>query len=288
MQPTRGYEHMPLRLSSLPQGTKMQIYRKLSFGDFAEFAVLDTRQYRTDQPCGDRTVAPCEGVYDPGATIFGDAQEAWLKNTLDRSQAKWNIVANQVLMARIDMEPGPAEAISTDKWSGYEACRNRLMQFLLERRPSNPIVITGDIHSNWVSDLRVDWKDEKAAVVATEFTGTSISSAGDGVDEQPNTETWYRENPHLKMYNGRRGYVLITLRADQCRADYRIMPYVSRPSAPVRTHSSWIVENNRRGVQKFSGGLPTPSLYKLNRPRGKTMPSLVRTTRLASRGWFTI
>ena len=137
--------------------------------------------------------------------------------------------------------------------AGNEVCRDRMMKFLLERKPTNPIVITGDIHSNWVSDLKVDWKSEKAPVVGTEFTGTSISSAGDGAEEQPNTQAWYRENPHLKMYNGRRGYVLVTLSAEQCRADYRIVPYVSRPGAPVRTHSSWIVENNQRGVQKISG-----------------------------------
>ncbi len=244
------YEHMPLRLSSLPQGTKMQMYRRVSFGSLAEFTVLDTRQYRTDQPCGDGTKAPCEGVFDPKATILGDTQEAWLKDSLDKSRARWNIIANQVLMARIDLKPGSEEALSMDQWSGYEVCRNRMMQFLQERKPANPIVITGDIHSNWVSDLKVDWKDEKTPAVGTEFTGTSISSGGDGTDERPTTQDCYRENPHLKMFNGQRGYVMITLNAAQCRADYRVVPFVTKPGAPIGTHSSWVVENNRRGVQK--------------------------------------
>ena len=61
------YEHMPLRISSLPHGSKMQIYRRVPYGDLAEFAVLDTRQYRTDQPCGDGTKAACDGVFDPKA-----------------------------------------------------------------------------------------------------------------------------------------------------------------------------------------------------------------------------
>jgi alkaline phosphatase D len=142
------YEHMPLRLSSLPQGTKMQLYRRVSYGDLAEFTVLDTRQYWTDQPCGDGIRTPCEGVFDPKATILGDTQEAWLKGSLDKARARWNIIANQVLMARIDMKPGPDEALSMDQWSGYEVCRNRMMQFLQERKPANPIVITGDIRSN--------------------------------------------------------------------------------------------------------------------------------------------
>jgi alkaline phosphatase D len=245
------YEHMPLRLSSLPQGTKMQLYRSVKYGSLAEFTVLDTRQYRTDQPCGDGTKAPCPGVYDPKATILGDAQEEWVKKSLDQSRARWNIIANQVMMARVDLMPGPQETLSMDQWSGYEVCRNRMMNFLAERKPSNPIVITGDIHSNWVNDLKVYWKNEKAAVVGSEFVGTSISSGGDGADERPNTQAWYQENPHLKMFNGRRGYVTITLNEAQCRADYRIVPFVTKPGAPVTTHSSWLVENNRRGVQKI-------------------------------------
>ena len=244
------YEHMPLRLTAQPHGPQMQMYRSLSYGDLVQFSVLDTRQYRTGQPCGGPFKSPCPGVYEPSATITGDRQEAWLKQSLDRSPAKWNIIANQVQMARVDLKPGPDEQLVMDVWNGYDASRDRFMKFLQERKPSNPIVITGDIHSNWVSDLKTDWKDEHSPVVGTEFTGTSISSAGDGVDEQKGTPEWYRENAHLKMFNGRRGYVMMTLTAAQCRADYRTLPYVSKPDAPVKAHSSWIVENNKLGVCK--------------------------------------
>ena len=241
---------MPLRIPGPPDGSRMQIYRNVPFGSLAQFTVLDTRQYRTDQPCGDGTKPICEAVNDPAATILGDAQEAWLKQSLDRSTARWNIVANQVLMSHIDRKPGPEEAYAMDQWSGYEVCRDRVLRFLAERKPSNPIVITGDIHSSWVTDLKVGWKDERPPVVATEFVGTSISSGGDGVEEQPATPDWYRENPHLKMYNSRRGYVLLTLTEQQCRADYRTVPFVTKPGAPIRTHSSWMVESGRRGVVK--------------------------------------
>ncbi len=125
-----------------------------------------------------------------------------------------------------------------------------MMHFLAERKPSNPIVITGDIHSSWVSDLKVELKNERAPAIGTEFVGTSISSSGDGVDERPQTADWYRENPHLKMYNGRRGYVMVSLTESECRADYRIVPYVTMPGAPIQTHSSWVVENGRTGVHK--------------------------------------
>ncbi len=245
------YEHMPLRPASLPRGSQMRLYRQVSFGRLAQFSVLDTRQYRTDQPCGDATTTPCDGIYDPKATILGNEQEDWLKKSLDQSPARWNVIANQVQMTRIDRKPGPEEAVSTDQWSGYEANRDRLMHFLAERKPSNPLVITGDIHSNWVSDLKVNWKDEKSPAIGTEFTGTSISSGGDGSNEVADTPAWYRENPHLKMYNSQRGYVLITLSEAECRADYRVVPFVTKPGAPIQTHSSWVVENGRTGVRKL-------------------------------------
>ena len=244
------YENMPLRLGSRPKGSKSQLYRSIPFGGLVNFTVLDTRQYRTDQPCGDGRKEPCAGVYDSAATILGDEQEAWLRSTLDKSPARWNVIANQVLMARIDTKPGPGEMLSMDQWSGYEVCRDRVMKFLSRRKPNNPIVITGDIHTNWVSDLKVDWKDEKAPVVGTEFIGTSISTSGDGSDDNPQSAAWYAENPHLKMFNARRGYVNVSLSKDQCRADYRIVPYVTKPGAPVSTHSSWVVENGRLGVKK--------------------------------------
>lgn len=50
------YEHLPLRRSSMPRGPDAEIYRSLPFGRLARFYILDTRQYRTDQPCGPERV----------------------------------------------------------------------------------------------------------------------------------------------------------------------------------------------------------------------------------------
>ena len=132
-----------------------------------------------------------------------------------------------------------------DQWSGYDADRKRVLGFLEKRRPANPIVITGDIHSNWVVDLETD-----SAVVGTEFVGTSISSGGDGSADRATTAAMYRENPHLKWFNAQRGYVRCVVTAKEYRADYRIVPYVLKPGAPISTPTSWTVENGRPGVQK--------------------------------------
>ena len=53
------YEHMPLRRASIPKGALLQLYRPFTYGTLASISMLDTRQYRTDQPCGDNVQLPC-------------------------------------------------------------------------------------------------------------------------------------------------------------------------------------------------------------------------------------
>ena len=60
----------------------MQLYRQISFGHLAEFFVLDARQYRTDQPCGDGNKPLCDAAFSPEATITGVEQERWLTREL--------------------------------------------------------------------------------------------------------------------------------------------------------------------------------------------------------------
>ncbi len=72
------YEHMPVRRAQLPQGPDILSYRRLEFGDLLSLNVLDTRQYRSDQPCGDGIKPVCEAVNDPRATMLGARQESWL------------------------------------------------------------------------------------------------------------------------------------------------------------------------------------------------------------------
>ena len=143
------YEHMPLRSAQMPDGSSMRLHRTISFGRLAQFSVLDTRQYRTDQPCGDRAKPPCEAMFSPSASLLGRPQRDWLFESLDSSPASWNVLAQQVMMAHVDRTPGSDEAFNMDQWPGYVASRDRLLGFLRESRVRNPVVVTGDIHSNW-------------------------------------------------------------------------------------------------------------------------------------------
>jgi alkaline phosphatase D len=242
------YEHMPLRTSSLPRDASLQLYRRFAYGSLAAFFVLDTRQFRTDQPCEDGVKAPCRAVFDEKATLLGAEQERWLFAGVSGSKARWNVMPQQVMIAPVDRAEGPEQRFAMDQWSGYDAARTRLLQFLARRRLSNPVVLTGDIHSNWVNDLKVDFLDPKSPVVATEFVGTSITSGGDGVDEPEELSRIQSENPFVKFHNQQRGYVACEMTTKTMRADYRVVEYVSRPDAPLRTRASFVVEDGRPGA----------------------------------------
>ena len=244
------YEHMPLRRSSIPAGPHMQLYRSVPFGTLAQFDVLDTRQYRTDQPCGDRVTTPCDEVFSQQATLLGDVQEQWLKSTLQKSPCIWNVLAQQIMMARVDRDPSDAIAWSTDKWAGYDVARKRLIRFLSEALISNPIVLTGDIHSNWVNDLKVDFDSEQDETVATEFVGTSISSGGNGSETRPDTHAVLRDNPFVKFFNNERGYVRCTVSPELWRSDYRVVDTVTSHDSTCITRASWAVEAGHAAAEK--------------------------------------
>ena len=244
------FEHMPLRRSTQPNAADMPLYRRLGFGRLAEFHVLDTRQYRTDQPCGDGTRAPCDERLDPKATLLGLQQRDWLFRGLEESPATWNILAQQVMMAPVDRAAGPEVAMSMDQWPGYEHERRRVLRHFRERRIRNPVVLTGDIHSNWANELLTDFDGLDGQSAAVEFVGTSISSSGDGAEPARNLAAILAQNPFVKFHNTERGYVRCEITPTTWRTDFRTVPFVSRPGAPLNTRASFVVESGRPLLQR--------------------------------------
>lgn len=243
------YEMMPLRRTSIPHGPNMRLYRTLSFGRLAAFQVLDTRQYRTDQPNGDRPSELNEAALNPKNTLLGAAQRGWLQAALLRSTATWNVLAQQVMMGMVDIAAGPETKYSMDQWPGAAYERMRLVEFLQERRVPNTVVLTGDIHSNWVNELRVDDRKADTPIVATEFVGTSITTGGNGTDKPKNYDTLLSENPCVKFHNRQRGYVRCLVTPGGWQSDYIAVENVTRPGGAAVKKASFVVEAGMAGVR---------------------------------------
>ena len=243
------YEHMPLRRESLPHDIDMQVYRRLRYGNLAAIHVLDTRQYRSDQP------ADLAGANDPSRTMTGADQERWLVAGMTNSGARWNLLANQVMWASNDRKAGVEQAFDFDNWDGYRVQRRRLLEFFGSGRTSNPVVLTGDRHATWVCDLKPDFDDARSPVVGAEITGTSISSGGDQNSDQFHQvyDPIMAESPHWKYIDTRRGYIRCGVTAERLEATLRTVSTVRSHDATVASAAQFVVENGRPGVHVVSG-----------------------------------
>lgn len=245
------WEHQPVRLPATSDWANLSITRTLNWGSLAQFWVLDTRQYRSDQACGDgNRQVPCGNWSDPARTMMGDRQEQWLLQGVGASRARWQMLANQVMMAPLDTMAGDGVRVSMDQWSGYPIARDRLLGELAKRAPNRTVVVTGDIHSNWVNELHSSFARPDAPVIAAEFVGTSISSGGNGSDQWAPFEGLRADNPHIKWQNSRRGYVSCTVTETEWRADYRTVSFVSEPGAPILTPASFRVRRGVAGIER--------------------------------------
>jgi alkaline phosphatase D len=228
------YEHQPVRIDP-PDGADLRIYRSVDWGTLARFYVLDGRQYRSDQECGATAVVAGAGPLCPEAeaedrTMLGTDQEAWLGDELAASGARWNVLAQQTVVAHV---PFAADLVNLDQWDGYPAARARLLDQLAG--VTNPVVITGDIH------LAAAGTIESAAgePVAAELVGTSISSSFPLADA---IEGLVSELPNVQHINARqRGYVVCEVTADELRADFRVVSTVEEQQATVATDVSLLI-----------------------------------------------
>jgi alkaline phosphatase D len=246
------WEHQPVRVSRARSWADLGITRTMEWGALARFWVLDTRQYRSPHACNGSAgghIVPCADWTDSARTLLGDAQEKWLLSGLGSTRTRWEVLANQVMMSPYDNTAGPEQRVSMDTWNGYPAARERVLEAVAARAPNRTVVLTGDIHSNWVSELKSSFLKPGGRTIATELVGTSISSGGDGADSYVRPDV-LAENPHIKWHNGRRGYVSCRVTPDEWSAAYRTVPFVTRPDAPLETASTWLMWPGQPGVRR--------------------------------------
>ena len=242
------YEHMPLRRSAFPRGSALQLYRKASWGNLLDLNLLDTRQYRTDQPCNDRWASTCAGVDADTAQVLGQAQEAWLFESLNRSQANWNVLAQQIMVMDLDRKEGPEPGYNLDTWAGYRIPRQRLLRHLRDRRIGNTVVLTGDEHQNYAGELFVDGREPEGAPIAAEFVTTSISSSGDGQDQRADGRRYLADNPFLKFNNAQRGYVVCDVTTERWQTEFKVLDKVSDRTGTLTTRAKFAVASGDASV----------------------------------------
>jgi alkaline phosphatase D len=269
------FEHMPRRLASRPK-----IYGSLPLGN-AELFILDTRQYRDDQPCNPTDAAlsrPCPPTTtdDPSRTLLGAEQKAWLKGALSASHARWKVIANQVMICSLDAPPH--NPLNTDSWDGYGADRRELVEHIAADAIDDVTFVTGDIHTFFAGDVtrtgrqsvrgedRLDPVNGPAR--ATEFVGGAITSPGI-VDRAASTETErvaaaapadaavLANNPHMAYSNqAYKGYCILEAGGGELNVRYQAVHEHRDPDSEVFTLRRFRVDSGRPVVIDEGGPLP--------------------------------
>ena len=233
------FENLPIRLSTLSlRGNGRRLYRHFDFGGLMRLNMLDERQYRSAQACPrsklegkGRAVAlegscksEIESLVDGSGRrreMLGGEQEQWLAAQLAGSKATWNVLAQGVMMAHVDVRAdcqfNPIAAkphVWTDGWSGYIAARQRVIDLLDRHRAMNPVVLGGDVHCHFANKILKDWANQKSEPVAPEFVCTAISSFIR--DMAPlKADGGGNENTIVGIHDGHHGYVVCDVTKDE-------------------------------------------------------------------------
>ncbi|SFV06271.1 alkaline phosphatase D [Pseudoduganella namucuonensis] len=255
------YEHQPVRLNgSAGRFGGLRMYERHDWGRLARFHVLDNRQYRSAQACtvgrgGSSSVyrRDCAALADAGRTMLGAEQQQWLERGLRESKARWNILAQQTLMAQSSQVPLARAADGrywTDGWDGYPAARQKLYDALQASGAGNPLVLSGDVHTFYAAELSRDARRPVGPgnpLIATEFCGTSVTSSS---RPQARTQQYVDMNAQLKYgRSDKRGYMLFDIRPERATVLFQGLDDVHNPATGIATLASFSVADGKKGVR---------------------------------------
>ncbi|MEO7177394.1 MAG: alkaline phosphatase D family protein [Allosphingosinicella sp.] len=210
---------------------------------------------------------------DPGRTMMGSEQEAWLAGALKRSAGqgrRWQLLAQQTVMGSWAL---PAEArawlrsdapmevsqltavgaaaaevglpLNLDSWDGYPAARDRLLRSALDA-DANLLVLSGDSHNGWAFDL-----DLGGTPAGAEFAGASVTSPGleaytPGVAPDEVLRAIRARNPALKWADlRRRGYMTLALTRERATGEWLSLDTVRTRSTNVAGRHAMSVTRGR-------------------------------------------
>jgi len=229
------YEHMPLREPPRNTGldSALQQYGTYRFGP-ALVHLLDSRQYRSDQVPVNRLPREAAAAMreDRNRGMLGEEQERWLLESLRRSDAPFNVLAQQTWFAPFNYSDDLASPdFNMDQWDGYPRQRQRIIDALA--KVNKPVVLSGDWHCAKASTIHRDPMDAQSPQVGWEFASTSIASHCPWAERVHTAQPY---NPYVSYTSGnKRGYLRCTVTMDDWRTDYRVVEDPYRPDSPVLT-----------------------------------------------------
>lgn len=237
------HEWLPIRS---PQPGTHRIYRTFEFGDLINLPMLDTRIEARDLQGGSSE------TNDPLRTLLGPTQFNWLKNNLNTSTKRWNIIGQQVMLSPMEFLGNP---LNYDQWDGYNYERQQLLNFVVDSAINNFVVLTGDIHTSWVHDIPLSNYDGANCIgsAGVEFVCTSVTSTS-FINFNISQFILNSSNPHLQYSNtSKRGYGILDVNKNRTQFDFYYMNDIEDPQSNQYYGDGYYVNNNEKCANQASG-----------------------------------
>lgn len=204
------FEWIPIRDNN-SQGL-FEIYRNVSYGQLVDLILLDTRVKGRNQ----QLTAANPLINSTTRTILGTQQHDWLINQLDSSAAIYKVIAQQIMVAPLEVF---GVAVNMDQWDGYPVERSQILDHIVAQNIENVVVLTGDIHTSWASNLPTDNGNAGVEFVTPSVTSPALEalSAVSFIGEAAIKAA----NPHIKWVDlTKRGYMIVDINENRVQSDW--------------------------------------------------------------------
>lgn len=262
------FEWLPIRKPN--PNDDQRIYRKISYGNLLDLHLLDTRLEGRDEQDGVNNTSQ-------DRTLLGQEQYDWLVDGMQSSNAQWQIVGQQVMMAPLKIAGIP---VNSDQWDGYPAERSRLLNDVIFRGIQNFVVLTGDIHTSWGNDI--PWQnynaDTGSGSAGVEFVTTSVTSPGFPFSVED--FVLQTSNPHMKYIDlTEHGYLILDINQSRTQGEWFYVPTVDEPATGENFAGAWYTNNGTRHLQQAT--TPSAASFNYNVLQAPALPRPVEDTMTA-------
>jgi alkaline phosphatase D len=136
-----------------------QLWRKLDFGPLADILCTDIELYR--QLSAEQLPADYSDHLDNGPSLLGKSQYSFITEQMKVSSEAnkvWRVLPHQTWLAPWNIPSSTAQNTApgspiTTRWSEFSEERDQWFEFLNDNNIVNNIVLSGDMHGSWASDL---------------------------------------------------------------------------------------------------------------------------------------
>jgi alkaline phosphatase D len=234
------FEWMPIR----DNGPDSIIYRKFNYGNLLNLYMLDTRIEGRDK----QVEASSSEVNDANRSLLGETQYNWLTSELSNSNAQWNIIGQQVMIAPLEAFGVP---VNPDQWDGYNYERNQLLNHIMNNNIENVVVLTGDIHTSWANDIPLNNYNASTGEnsVGVEFVTTSVTSPGLPIGVPSSMiQTFNPHNKWLDLTN--HGYVILSVDKQKTQAEWYFLDDIETEVTNESLANAFYVNDGERFLRQ--------------------------------------